>query len=103
MRYIQQNPNAIIDMNNAIVSNMGQAAGLTNIQAATVTNIAALPSDMIVTLIAAASTVAYANRVANSAKSQNYHRGYGNEITAMMDEYYNGQEEENTETHAKAA
>ena len=103
MRYIQQNPNAIIDMNNAIVSNMGQAAGLTNIQAATVTNIAALPSDMIVTLVAAASTVAYANRVANAAKAQNYHRGYGNEITAMMDEYYNGQEEENTQTHAKAA
>ena len=102
MRYIQQNPNAIIDMNNAIVSNMGQAAQLTNIQAATVTNIAALPSDMWFTLVAAASTVAFANRVANAAKSQNYHRGYGNEITAMMEEYYNEQEE-NTETHAKTA
>ena len=103
MRYIQQNPNAIIDMNNAVVSNMGQAAQLANIQASTVTNIAALPSDMWLTLIAAASTVAFANRVANTAKSQNYHRGYGNEITAMMEEYYNEQEEENTETHAKTA
>ena len=103
MRYIQQNPNAIVDMNNAIVSNMGQAAQLANIQASTVTNIAALPSDMWFTLVAAASSVAFANRVANAAKSQNYHRGYGNEITAMMEDYYNEQEEENTETHAKTA
>ena len=103
MKYIQRNPNAIIDMNQAVTNNLSLAQQLTYINAQTVKEITKLPSNWLWTIIGAATSAALANRVANSAKSQNYHRGYGNEITAMMDEYYNGQEEENTETHAKAA
>lgn len=89
VRYIAQNPQAVANMNNAVVdiSSMANGLSFTQIQA-----LQSLPSDMFVSLVGAASVAAMANQVSNTM-SQNVRKGkYGNSVTAMVDEYADEQE-----------
>ena len=89
VRYIAQNPQAVANMNNAVVdiSSMANGLSFTQIQA-----LQSLPSDMFVSLVGAASVAAMATQISNTM-SQNVRKGkYGNSVTAMVDEYADEQE-----------
>ena len=105
MSYVVSNPNAIIDMNNA----MGEVIEIgERLQTFTLPQqqlIASLPSDLSTTLICAASSVCLATNIADKMNKKYAKRvTYGNEITDMFDRYsegideYDAYEEEETRT-----
>jgi hypothetical protein len=92
MNYIVANPTAISDMNQAMVDVTNIASGLTGLTAAQATALSSLPSDMLSTLVCAASAAGLALRVSSTMNNKYAKKnGYGNEITSMMDEYMRGE------------
>ncbi len=103
MSYIVSNPDAIMQMNNGVVDIMEQAGTLSGLSAAQMTALSSLPSDMLTTIISAASAATLALHVSSSLSHQYGHRGhYGNEVTDMMEDFLEGEEvpvEEEEEEH----
>ena len=95
MEYISAHPDAIANMNHAMVdvTNMGES--LTTLQAAQVEALSLLPPQMSATIISAASSAALAGIIASQlSKGPLKKNKYGNEVTDMMDEYMAGREAE---------
>lgn len=98
MEYIVAHPDAIINMNQGMVEVTDLAGGLVGLSAAHVTALSSLPSDMLSTLICAASAFGLAIRVSTTMENRHgKHKGYGNEVTDMMDDYQRGEEEDREE------
>ena len=96
--YVVAHPDAISNMNNAMVDVTNLAGGLEGLAANHMTVLESLPSDMASTLVCAAAAVGLALNVSKSVKNKHARKnGYGNEITDMMDDYLNGQEENSFE------
>lgn len=89
MNYIVANPNAVIDMNNAMadVSTIGKE--LSNINIAQVTAYSSIPSNIRSTLFTAASSAALAANVASKMKNPTRQTldEYDNPVTLMMQNY----------------
>ncbi|MBR3211208.1 MAG: hypothetical protein IKF71_04655 [Bacilli bacterium] len=99
MDYLVKHPNAITDMNEAIVDVTNMAEGLKGLQATQMTALSSLPSDMASTIVCAASAAVLAANVSASMKQTNRKGQYGNEITDMMNDYLYGTEEEEMERY----
>ena len=90
VRYITQHPDAIAQMNNAVVDISSMAGGLTFTQ---IQALQTLPHDLLVTLVGTASVAALAGNVANTM-TENVRKGkYGNSVTEMVEEYAASQDE----------
>lgn len=103
--YVTNHPDAIVNMNNSMVDVTNLASGLNGLAANHMTVLESLPSDMASTLVCAASASALALRV-SKAMNKKYAKknGYGNEITEMMEDYLNSQndiEDEYEDTHSR--
>ena len=101
--YMVANPDAIVDMNNAAIDVTNLAEGLKGLSAEHVSVLSSLPSDMLTTFMAAASSAALAYNVSKSMDANKRKGRYGNQVTDMMNDYLNGSEEaedvsENTRT-----
>ena len=91
MQYISAHPQAIADMNQAMVdvTNIGDA--LQGLQASALSPLGDIPSDMATTIICAASAALLAGNVARSMSQGARKKGtYGNDVTDMLDEYLYG-------------
>ena len=94
VRYITQHPDAIAQMNNAVVDISSMAGGLTFTQ---IQALQTLPHDLLVTLVGTASVAALAGNVANTM-TENVRKGkYGNSVTEMVEEYAASQDESREE------
>ena len=91
--YMVSNPDAIVNMNNAAVDVTNLAEGLKGLSAEHVSALSSLPSDMLTTFMAAASSAALAYNVSKSMDANKRKGRYGNQVTDMMDEYLYGSEE----------
>lgn len=101
MQYIVSHPDAIANMNQAMmdVQNIGEE--LLNVSQTSIETITNLPGDLGSTIMAAASACALASRV-SSTMSKTVNKGYGNAVTDMVNEYINDyelQEETKESTH----
>jgi hypothetical protein len=98
MKYINSNPTAISEMNQSMVDVTNIASGLAGLSIEHVEALSSLPSDMLSTLVCAASAAGLALKV-SSTMSDKYTKKnkYGNDITEMMDEYINGRDKEDEE------
>ena len=94
VRYITQHPDAISQMNNAVVdiSNMAEGLTFTQIQA-----LKQLPDNMLVSLIGAASVAALTGNLSNTMEENVRTGKYGNSVTKMVDEYAQSQEQANNQ------
>ncbi len=95
MQFLVDHPNAIANMNQAMVDVQNLGDELVSLSTDQLEMINNLPGDLGPTLLSAASTCALAQRVASSmAKTQN--KRYGNEVTEMVSDYAyaNRQDEE---------
>lgn len=100
--YVVAHPNAISDMNQAMLDATNLAGGLEGLAINHVEALSSLPSDMASTLVCAASAAGLALQVSKSLNANYGKKGvYGNEITEMMDEYINDSEEEKEENKRK--
>ena len=98
MNYIVSHPGAIANMNQAMADVTNLAEGLTSLQATHMAALTSLPSDMASTIVCAASSALLAMNVSNAMNSQyGKKKGYGDEITDMMDEYLHDRYEEDDE------
>ncbi len=96
--YVVAHPDAINDMNQAMLDVTNLAGGLEGLTLNHVEALASLPSDMSSTLVCAASAAGLALRVSNVMASNYGKKGvYGNEITDMMEEYVSDLEEDSLE------
>ena len=101
MDFIVNNPSAISDMNKAIVDVDSIGESLSGLTPAHVTAYNSLPSDVQTTLFNAASAVALATNVSNTMSSNVRKGKYGNEVTDMVREYSEQQEQIKEETTSK--
>ena len=94
VRYIEQHPEAITNMNNAMVDIQTAAEGLTLTQ---IQALQTVPNSLLVTLLGTASAAALASNI-NQKMEANVKAGkYGNSVTDMVSEYVvDHTEEENT-------
>ncbi|MBP5678994.1 MAG: hypothetical protein J6X28_04125 [Bacilli bacterium] len=93
MQYVVAHPNAIADMNQAMVDVTNIAGELQNLSASPMSALGYLPSDMASTLVCAASAALLASNVSSTMCRAGQKKGtYGNEVTQMMDEYLAHQE-----------
>ena len=89
MNYIVNNPNAIADMNQAMVDVTAIGDQLQNLS-----SLGTLPSDMTTTLVCAASAALLGHNILRKMEKSPRKKGeYGNDITDMMDDYLYGDEE----------
>ena len=99
MDYIVDHPDAIAEMNQGMVDVTNLAGGLAGLSVEHATALSRLPSDVLSTLVCAASAAGLASHVASTMKSKHTRQNhYGNEITKMMGDYLNSSmesEEEN--------
>ena len=91
--YMVANPDAIVNMNNAAIDVTNLAEGLKGLSAEHVSALSSLPSDMLTTFMAAASSAALAYNVSKSMDANKRKGRYGNQVTDMMNDYLNGSEE----------
>ena len=91
--YMVTNPDAIVNMNNAAIDVTNLAEGLKGLSAEHVSALSSLPSDMLTTFMAAASSAALAYNVSKSMDANKRKGRYGNQVTDMMNDYLNGSEE----------
>ena len=103
MSYIVSHQDAVIDMNNGIVDIMDQASTLSGLSVEYMTPLSEIASDLPTTIASAASAVALAAGVAKDMHSRYGRKGqYGDEVTDMMNEYLNGEDEvEVTTSHRR--
>jgi len=99
LEYISAHPDAINNMNQAMVDVANMGCALQGLSAAHAEALASLPSDMLSTVVAAASASGLALNVSRKMHL-NYVKknGYGNEIIDMMDEYLNEAMEEDSKS-----
>lgn len=99
LEYISAHPDAINNMNQAMVDVANMGSALQGLSAAHAEALASLPSDMLSTVVAAASASGLALNVSRKMHL-NYVKknGYGNEIIDMMDEYLNEAMEEDSKS-----
>ena len=98
VRYIQQHPDSITNMNNAMVDIQTAAEGLsfTQIQA-----LQTVPNSLLVTLLGAASAAALASNI-NQKMEENVRTGkYGNSVTDMVDDYVEAHTQDEEVTYSK--
>ena len=98
VRYIEQHPDAITNMNNAMVDIQTAAEGLsfTQIQA-----LQQVPHSLLVTLLGTASAAALASNI-NQQMEKNVKSGkYGNSVTDMVAEYVEDHTNEEEHSHTK--
>lgn len=97
MEYIVQHPDAIVNMNQGMIDVTNIAGGLTKLEAAHLTALSSLPSDMLSTLVCAASATGLALNVSRTMNNKySKKNGYGNEVTEMMREYLGVENVDNT-------
>ena len=98
VRYIEQHPEAITNMNNAMVDIQTAAEGLTLTQ---IQALQTIPNSLLVTLLGTASAAALASNI-NQKMEANVKAGkYGNSVTDMVSEYVAEHTEEEENTHRK--
>lgn len=98
VRYIEQHPDAIANMNNAMVDIQTAAEGLTLTQ---IQALQTVPNSLLVTLLGTASAAALASNI-NQKMEANVKAGkYGNSVTDLVDEYVAEHTEEEENTHRK--
>ena len=98
VRYIQQHPDSITNMNNAMVDIQTAAEGLTFTQ---IQALQTVPNSVLVTLLGAASAAALASNI-NQKMEENVRTGkYGNSVTDMVDDYVESHTQEEEETYSK--
>lgn len=85
MEYIQQNPDAITAMNQAMVDVTKAGDVLSSMQLEQLIPLTTVPDPVLTTIINGASTAALANNINNSMAAKKH--TYGNDVTAMVDEY----------------
>lgn len=98
LQYIQQHPDAIINMNQAMIDTTNMGESLIGLTAAQVRALDSLPSDMRTTLFGAATAGALAYKVATATQNGRRNRKYGDEITRMVEEAVQN-DEAMTNTH----
>lgn len=91
MNYITQHPNAITDMNQAMVDVTNIGEQLTGLTVEHVQAIQSLPSDLQTTLLGAATAGALAYKVSTTMNGNEKRGKYGNEVTNMVSDYVNQQ------------
>ena len=95
MEYIVSHPDAVSNMNQAIVDIQNIGDELVNLSGSQIEAISSLPGNLGPTLISAASACALASRVSNEMNTKK--KRYGNSVTDMVSEYidnYNLEDEE---------
>ena len=98
VRYIQQHPDSITNMNNAMVDIQTAAEGLTFTQ---IQALQTVPNSVLVTLLGAASAAALASNI-NQKMEENVRTGkYGNSVTDMVNDYVESHTQEEEETYRK--
>ena len=98
VRYIEQHPEAITNMNNAMVDIQTAAEGLTLTQ---IQALQTVPNSLLVTLLGTASAAALASNI-NQKMEANVKAGkYGNSVTDMVSDYVAEQTAEEENTHRK--
>ena len=95
MEYILNHPDAITNMNKAAMDVTDFASGLQGLDISHATVLSSLPSDMLSTIVCAASAAGLALNVSRTMEDKYIKKnGYGNEITDMMEEYMYGNSDE---------
>ncbi len=89
MEYIVSHPDAILNANQAELQAVQYGTELAGLTAEQVTALSSLPSDMLTTIISAASATVLATRVASTMNQYAYSNKYGDEVTEMMSNYLN--------------
>ena len=97
MEYIISHPDAIANMNQGMVDVTSMAGGLVGLSANHVHALSSLPSDMLSTMVCAASAAGLAMKVSNDMKGKYGKAKYGNEVTEMMKDYLRQEEAEEKE------
>ena len=93
MQFIVDNPYAIANMNQAMVDVVNMGESLSTLQAAHLEALSMLPVEMSTKIIGAASSAVLASTVASTlSKGPKKKTKYGDEVTAMMDEYMKEEE-----------
>ena len=102
MEYLVAHPNAIADMNQAIVETSNLANSLQDLHAMPMVALSYLPSDMESTIICATSAALLAANVSNTMLRAQEKKGtYGNDITDMMEDYLAGGDIEGAKVNFK--
>lgn len=93
MSYITQHPDAIANMNQAMVDVTNIGDQLTGLTVEHVQALQSLPSDLQTTLFGAATAGALAYKVSTTMNGYERRGKYGNEVTNMVSDYVNSQTE----------
>ncbi len=96
-----QNPEAIINMNEAMQRSVDIGEQIANLTANQADVIATLPSDLSTTLIGSLTSAALASNVANSMNYSKRKSSYGNSVTDMVEDFVSQQAEEQVEKTSK--
>lgn len=94
MEYLQQNPEAISAMNQAMVDVTNAGDVLASLQLKQLTPLTTLPSTLRTTIINAAATAALATNISNGMSAKKHE--YGNEVTEMVEEYVESQNQQSS-------
>ena len=95
MQYLVEHPEAVANMNQAMVDVVNMGESLSSLQAAHLEALSMLPVEMSSNIIGAASASVLASTVASTlSRGPKKKTKYGNEVTDMMDEYMKSREEE---------
>ena len=90
---IVNNPNNIIQMNKGMVDVVNLSDSLIGLDAASYTALQTLPSDMLSTIVCAASAAGLAYRVSDTMNNKySVNKKYDNDIIRMMSQFTNGKE-----------
>lgn len=92
MNYIVTHPDAIANMNKAMIETTEFGEELANISIQQVATLNSLPSDISTNLFGAASAAALAIKVTDKVETNNKKGKYGNKVTEMVENYVNSQE-----------
>ncbi len=85
MQYVVNHPDAISNMNQAMVDVTNIGKTLSNLQIQEIAPLTELPNDMLTTMIGAATAGTLAYRVMSTMEKNERHGKYGNEITDLVE------------------
>ena len=98
MNYIVSNPNAITNMNQAMLESINVGENLQNLTLEQIDLLNTIPSNVSNQLLTAASAAALAMNVNQTINTNNKKGKYGNTITNIVDNYVKQQEEQSKKT-----
>lgn len=98
MNYIVSNPNAITNMNQAMIDSVSIGEGLQTLTLEQIDLLNTMPSNISNQLLTAASATALALNINQTINTNNKKGKYGNKITNIVDNYIELQEENNKKT-----